>query len=177
MQTPIVIFAGQVLDGWHQYSLTRELGLPCPMLQFDSSGPLSPADFVRVNEAHRQIDQSQRALSESKVQAWERKHAPAGAVALELREQAERAGVSKATMNRANRVLSTGNEAVIAAVDRDEIGLEKALAVAVLPPEQQATALRTELPRRKRDANWGSHAPTVGAPAGYCCYGCYSAGA
>ena len=53
IQTPITVYQGQVLDGWHRYNVTQLLGIDCPATEYTSD---DPAGFViRANHLRRMI--------------------------------------------------------------------------------------------------------------------------
>ena len=53
IQTPITVYQGQVLDGWHRYNVTQLLGIDCPAIEYTGD---DPAGFViRANHLRRMI--------------------------------------------------------------------------------------------------------------------------
>lgn len=69
VQMPIVIFEGQVIDGWNRFLAAGDLSMPCPSIAFDES--IDPVDFVKaMNDARRHITGSQRAIAIVAIRAW-----------------------------------------------------------------------------------------------------------
>lgn len=152
VQNPITVFEGMVIDGWHRYSASMELGMDCPVVEL---GDVDPRDFVLAqNKARRHVSQAQLAMATTAVFAWK----PVGANQHQLRvgtecppksnaELADAAGVSEKTIKQAKAVQTKAAPEVVEAVKRGEIGLPKAAAIAKLPPDQQAQAISKPLAR------------------------------
>ncbi|RYH71154.1 MAG: hypothetical protein EON54_00225 [Alcaligenaceae bacterium] len=152
---PITVFDGQVLDGWHRYMVTQELGYDCPTVELLAEA--DPRHFVIAqNKARRHVTQAQLAMAVTSVHAWK----PLGAnqhiesrVNIECApsksatELAELAGVHRNTIAQAKAVQANAEPAVIDAVQRGDIGLPKAAAIAKLPREQQAAAIAAPAPK------------------------------
>ena len=69
VQSPIVIFEGQVIDGWNRYKASLELDMPCPSVAFDTD--INPVDFVKaMNDARRHLTASQRAIAAVSIYQW-----------------------------------------------------------------------------------------------------------
>lgn len=153
VQNPITLYEGMVIDGWHRYSAATAAGLDCPMVDL---GDVDPRDFVLAqNKARRHVTQAQLALATTAVFAWK----PAGNPAFSQSDTecpigksnaqlAEAAGVSEMTIKQAKAVQTKAAPEVVEAVKRGEIGLPKAAAIAKLPKEEQAAAIRQPSPKR-----------------------------
>ena len=60
IREPILLHEGQILDGWHRYRASQELGRTCPMDQWDPS--LDPVALViSRNAARRNITAKEKA--------------------------------------------------------------------------------------------------------------------
>ena len=165
VQNPITLFEGQVIDGWHRYTAAVELGIECPVVELDD---VDPREFVRaVNDARRHMTQAARALAITTVYAWfpadgsaqmggDAGTAPPPKSNAEL---AQIAGVSVRSIQQAKVVQTKGAPAVVEAVKRGEIGNEKAAAIANLPQDQQAAALKKPSPKAKTKALAPAAAP------------------
>lgn len=151
VKNAITMYEGMVLDGWNRYQAAQELGMPCPT---QNLGPADdPRDFVLAqNKARRHITQAQLALAVTAVHSWR----PAGnpgfvqsdtqyPVGKTNAQLAALAGVSEPTIKQAKAVQSKAAPEVLEAVKRGEIGLPKAAAIAQMPPEQQAAAIKAPL--------------------------------
>lgn len=147
VQNPITLFEGMVIDGWHRYTAANELGMHCPTVEL---GDVDPRDFVLAqNKARRHVTQAQLALATTAVYSWK----PVGnpefsqshtecVIAKSNEELAAIAGVHKNTITQAKAVQTKAAPEVIEAVKRGEIGLPKAAAIAKLPKEEQAAAIK-----------------------------------
>ena len=61
IQQPILLYDGQVLDGWHRYRASQELGLSCRMEVLDDGDPV--ALVISRNAARRHITWEDRHLA------------------------------------------------------------------------------------------------------------------
>lgn len=151
VKNAITLFEGMVLDGWNRFQAAQELGMPCPTQNLDPAD--DPRDFVLAqNKARRHITQAQLALAVTAVHSWR----PAGnpvfvqsdtqyPVGKTNAQLAALAGVSEPTIKQAKAVQTKAAPEVLEAVKRGEIGLPKAAAIAQMPPEQQAAAIKAPL--------------------------------
>lgn len=147
VQNPITLFEGMVIDGWHRYTAANELGMDCPVVEL---GDVDPRDFVLAqNKARRHVTQAQLAMATTAVYAWKPvgSNQHANRVGTECppksnAELADAAGVSEKTIKQAKAVQTKAAPEVLEAVKRGEIGLPKAAAIAKMPKEQQAEAIK-----------------------------------
>lgn len=147
VQNPITLFEGMVIDGWHRYSAANDLGMECPTVEL---GDVDPRDFVLAqNRARRHVTQAQLGLAVTAVYAWKPAGNPAFGksgsdcpIAKTNAELAQIAGVSERTIKQAKVVQTKAVPEVVEAVKRGEIGGEKAAAIAKMPKEQQAEAIK-----------------------------------
>jgi hypothetical protein len=146
VQNPIVLFEGQVIDGWHRYRAAAEVRIDCPVVQL--AYDVDPRDFVIAqNERRRHLNQGQIALASASIYAWYPSGAnksatviPGITVGKTNAEIAAIAGVSVPTIRQAKSVQSNAEPEVQAAVKSGEISLKTAAAVAKLPPDEQKQA-------------------------------------
>jgi hypothetical protein len=149
---PIVIFEGEILDGWHRYCAAQTLGMACPAVELDAL--TDPRDFVLAqNRYRRHISAAQSAMATSAVYAWQSNGRPGGEkpgtecrVSKTTSQLAEIAGTSERTIRQAKAVQTGAGPEVQEAVRRGEIGLPKAAAIAKLPQREQAAALTAPSP-------------------------------
>lgn len=111
VQMPIVIFEGQVIDGWNRYRAASALGMDCPTTPFDES--IDPVDFVKaMNDARRHITGSQRAIAIVAIHGWKPVGRPQNNVevtsTLTQEAMAAEAGVSKKTIQQAQAAQKAG---------------------------------------------------------------------
>lgn len=151
VQNPITLLDGMVIDGWHRYSACLELNMTCPVVELTQG--TDPRDFVMAqNQARRHVTKAQLAMATTAVYAWKPPHREKAHIECDLpaktnAELASIAGVHANTITQAKTVTAQAAPVVVDAVKRGELGLPKAVAIAKLPPEQQAQAISKPLPR------------------------------
>ncbi|WP_157983748.1 ParB/RepB/Spo0J family partition protein, partial [Simplicispira metamorpha] len=151
VQNPITLLDGMVIDGWHRYSACIALGMDCPVVELAQG--TDPRDFVMAqNQARRHVTKAQLAMATTAVYAWKPPHREKAHIECDLpaktnAELASIAGVHANTITQAKTVTAQAAPVVVDAVKRGELGLPKAVAIAKLPPEQQAQAISKPLPR------------------------------
>lgn len=153
IQNPITLFEGMVIDGWHRYSAALRLGMDCPTVEL---GDVDPREFVMAqNKARRHTTQAQLAMATTAVYAWKPHGGDRRSESMHIEcalkstaQMAEIAGVHRNTIVQAQTVTAQAAPAVVAAVNRGELGLPKAAAIAKLPQAEQAAAISKPLPRK-----------------------------
>jgi ParB-like chromosome segregation protein Spo0J len=142
---PITIHEGMVLDGWHRYLASIELGMDCPEAELEDW--IDPKDFVLAqNKNRRHITMSQLAMATAAVYEWISVGRPNNsAMMAELNktdsELAEISGTSVRTISRAKAVMKNATPEVQNAVKSGKIGLYKAQEISKLPKDEQAAAI------------------------------------
>lgn len=141
VQSPITLYEGQIIDGWHRYRAATELAMECPTVEL---GDVDPRDFAKSQGARRNITASQNALAITAIYAWSPIGKPASsnsAVTAELpkttKQLAAIAGVGTRTIEQAKAVHAGGVQAVQDAVKTGAVSVETAAAVAKLPAKEQ----------------------------------------
>lgn len=151
VQNPITLHEGMVIDGWHRYTAAMAVGMPCPTVELAQD--VDPREFVMAqNKARRHVTKAQLAMAVTAVYQWMPPHREKAHTECDLpkktnTELASIAGVHANTITQAKTVTAQAAPAVVDAVNRGELGLPKAAAIAKLPPEQQAQAIHKPLPR------------------------------
>ena len=138
VQMPIVIFEGQVIDGWNRYRAATALGMDCPTTPFDES--IDPVEFVKaMNDARRHITGSQRAIAIVAIHGWRPVGRPQNNVeatsTLTQEAMAAEAGVSKKTIQQAQVAQKAG---LADKVKSGEMTVEQASNVAKGKPAKAA---------------------------------------
>ena len=155
VQNPITLFEGMVIDGWHRYTAANELGMDCPVVEL---GDVDPRDFVLAqNKARRHTTQAQLAMATTAVYAWKpmgsNQHKAGSALSAEApkssKELAKAAGVGVRSIEQAKAVQAKAAPEVVTAVQKGQIGLPKAAAIAKLPKEEQAAAIAQPIPKKE----------------------------
>lgn len=187
VQNPIAIYEGQVLDGWNRYCAAQELDLDCPTREIE--GWMDPREFVlSQNKARRHLSAAQLIAIASKVYEWkgvgsnQHKDKPAtsepgsaavsepGSVAtsepgsiplISSRNFAETLGVTQRSVEQFREVKRKAVPEIHVAVERGEIGLRKAVAIAQLPVDQQAAAVGKTLAEIKPTPKTAESSQTI----------------
>lgn len=190
VQNSITLYEGMVIDGWHRYTASQELGMSCPESEL---GDIDPVDFVKAqNKERRHLTAGALALIETELWQWRAVGKPAisangaansaaisasdsatgGANSLPGRElqpktaaaMAESAGVSVATIEQAKKVGRNAVPEIQSAVKAGAVSLKDAHAVADMPKEEQA-ALAAAGPAAIKQAARGKKAAPQRAAA------------
>lgn len=168
VQNAITLHEGMVIDGWHRYSASLDLGMPCPEVEL---GDVDPVDFVKAqNKERRHLSAGAWALIETELWQWRAVGNPAltiaasgaengGAIsasasdasaadpnslpgrelpAKTAAQMAASAGVGVATIERAKKVGRDAVPEIQSAVKSGAVSLKDAHAVADMPKEEQA---------------------------------------
>lgn len=164
LQNPIVMFEGQVIDGWHRYKACEDLGIAYTTVELREG--LDPQYYVISTNARRNQTKAQKAVSLSEVYAWGRNgdnqhknrtivqsHSEDSRVCTECTpshttaEIAGKAGVSVRTVAQAKSVITKAAPEVVQAVKDGKIGLSKAEQIIKLPKDQQVEAINRPMPK------------------------------
>jgi len=168
VQNSITLYEGMVIDGWHRYSASLDLGMPCPEVEL---GDVDPVDFVKAqNKERRHLSAGAWALIETELWQWRAVGNPAltiaasgaengGAISASVSDasaadpnslpgrelpaktaaqMAASAGVGVATIERAKKVGRDAVPEIQSAVKSGAVSLKDAHAVADMPKEEQA---------------------------------------
>jgi uncharacterized small protein (DUF1192 family) len=164
--SPVILYEGAVLDGWHRYQAAIAGGLEPVFEQFDGSREDA---IALVMDAHTRRDwsKSQRALAEVKLVEWSAKKPEPGSGSKTEAQMAEAAGVDERTIRQAKTVVRNAIPQVQEAVHGGDLSLKRAAQIAQLPKSEQKDALAT--PRDKtaeqpsKGKTWKAVKPEVGA--------------
>ena len=153
VKVPILVHGGEILDGRHRYRACRELGKPCPAVEWNGSHPwleVQSRNLLRRHLAKEQVCAIQRIAAErfpqiaaliqtAKAQARQRKAQakgqPRGTKALSRSQDRQResadvvgahVGVSGATVKRVDRLARIAPELLLK-VATGELSAKKAL--------------------------------------------------
>ncbi|WP_238911913.1 hypothetical protein [Achromobacter xylosoxidans] len=171
VQNAITLHEGMVIDGWHRYSASQELGMPCPERELPAD--VDPVDFVKAqNKERRHLSAGAWALIETELWQWravgkpaspnsapgaeyqdaERNSAPGAELAAKsAADMAASAGVSVRSIEQAKNVSRKAAAEIKDAVKAGAVSLKDAAAVASLPQEEQV-ALAAEGPEAIKKA-------------------------
>lgn len=156
---PVVLFEGDVIDGWHRTRACDQLAMPVRTIELPAG--VDPVAFVLSRNLHRRhLTASQRAIAVAACAKWlpvggrveSATAAPApdsATVALSpvpepagksLKELADDAGVSRRTMAHAAKVVKEAAPEVAQAVKDGTLPVAQAAGIAALPKDEQPAA-------------------------------------
>ena len=138
LRSPIVLFEGEVLDGWHRYTACLAAGVEPTFAEFEGNDPV--AFVISANLHRRQLTGSQRAASIVACSAWKPAHRPpAGNSAPGSELLAKQAEVSTRTIEHAKaaQLAGLGDE-----VRDGKVSAKRAAEIAKLPKEDWVEALQ-----------------------------------
>ena len=149
----IVIYKGEVIDGWHRYLACQSAGVNPRTIEYKGA---KPVEFVRSHNWHRRhMTESQRAMVQVSLSEWreigQKNNDLKGATVAPLPptgpEMAAEAGVSVRTIKDAKAVERNGSDSLKEAVREGKIPVSRAAKAAKLPKAQQVKA--AERPEKK----------------------------
>jgi protein gp37/ParB-like chromosome segregation protein Spo0J len=147
---PVVLYEGQILDGWHRWKAARKFGLTATTREYHGADPLG--QVLADNLDRRHLDEGGRALVAARLaklrQGQTKTDRPIG---LSETEAAGRFNIGTTTVKRARRVLDAGTPELVAAVEQGMLAVSLAADLAELPASQQRRVL-TEPDRNARKA-------------------------
>lgn len=159
--SPVVVFEGQVLDGWHRYSACLLAGVTPRLVEFGDGDPV--AFVISQNLHRRQMTSSQRAAAVVACNEWRalgsNQYSPGSATKAEA--LAKKAEVSTRQIEAAKTAQRAGlGEAV-----RDgKVSAQRAAEIAKLPREDWQAALErktgSKTPRPSPEKSEPFDAPT-----------------
>ena len=152
LHSPIVLYQGKVLDGWHRKQACERAGVNARAIEYKGKNPVA---FVKSHNWHRRhMTESQKAMTQVRISEWrEPGRANNSATVASLPPTAEQmakdADVSKRLIVDAKAVEKNGSDALKTAVIEGEISVTKAAKVSKLPKPQQAKAMAE--PKKKKE--------------------------
>jgi ParB-like chromosome segregation protein Spo0J len=143
IQSPITLYDGMVIDGWHRYRAATQLGMAYPFVELPDD--VDPQDFARSQGARRNLTVAQRAMAIVAIYDWHDSR-PKSALSAHRpkktsQELADMEHVSRRTIDQAKKVDRKATPKVKAAIESGAIGLVKAAQIAQLPKDQQDAAI------------------------------------
>ena len=116
LRQPIIIYDGQVLDGWHRYRACSETGTEILAEAFTGDDRAAQDFVLSANLARRHLTTSDRAIIAAKLATLgrgEKKSQMTPLRPLTIGEAAERVRVSAGSVTRARKVLARGTPELI----------------------------------------------------------------
>jgi ParB-like chromosome segregation protein Spo0J len=150
LRDPIVVHQGKILDGWHRYSVCKELELDrIKMVEYEGNDPVA---FVKSKNFHRRhLSASQRAMIIVSLSDPTRAGRPkTGNTAMTIEDEAQAAQVNEKTIKRA-RAASKGTQELQDAVIAGDMTVEDAAQLAKESPAKQREAVqKKEKPKKDK---------------------------
>ena len=135
----ITVWDGKILDGRNRAKACYELGITPKYIEYTGDDPVG---FVLSKNLHRrQLTQSQLAMLVKKLASLPKGRPDLNAQALTQEEAADRLGVSKRTLQFAQKVHADAIPEVAALVEAGTLTVDKAATLAKATPEQQREAV------------------------------------
>lgn len=148
----IVLYKGEVLDGWHRVQACKIAGINPRTIDYKGSDPRA---YVKSKNWHRRhLSASQRGFAEVTLTQWAPEGRPKLTGSIEpvksTAEMASEAQVGTATIKRAKEVHTNGSDPLKAAVKDGLITVDKAAKIAKLPKAKQAKAMAEPKPKKEK---------------------------
>ena len=142
VREPIVMLGSAILDGRNRYMAARQLGIECPVRQYQGDDPLA---FVISHNLHRRhLSESQRAMVAGKLanlndgQRADKVGKFAQLEPVTNTAAAELLNVSERSVKTARKVRDKADESLVEAVESGTVSVSAAADVADLPKPEQA---------------------------------------
>lgn len=162
---PITTFESKILDGWHRYRACQHLEINPMFHEYDGDDPVS---FVMDLNLHRRhLSPAQKAMAVVTCNAWVGRGNPlrksiirqlADLNSVTTKDMAKRAGVGERSVERAKKVVQSGDKEVIEAVKKGAMSLSEAIKVVDkddpenAPPAPVKPVLKSAVSQEKYDA-------------------------
>lgn len=157
---PIVLYEGKILDGRHRYEACARCGVTPRFVDFDGSDPIQ---FVLShNIARRHLTPSQLAMVAARVANMRQGERTdiAQICAKSQSDAAKEVGVSRRSVQTARKVINSGKDDLVDAVDAGKLTVSAAAEIVNEPDE-----LRSEIIGSGRRRRWRREQPEPGKVA------------
>jgi len=144
---PIVLLDDAILDGRNRYRACANAGVEPRFVQYEGNDPLS--FVVSKNLARRHMDESQRSMVAARIADMRQgqRNDLASIEATSQTQAAEMLNVSRSTVQRAKKVLDSGDQDLIAAVDSGRMPVSVAAKIAgIEDPEARKEIINDSRP-------------------------------
>src|SRR5262245_40073189 len=122
-QDPVWLYEGKILDGRNRYLACQRLGREIQVKDFTGADPIG---FVLSANLHRRhLDESQRAMVGAKLTDLE-KGANQYTEGVSIETASKLLNVGRASINRARKVLASGDPKLVAAVEQGQVSVSAA---------------------------------------------------
>jgi hypothetical protein len=142
LRSPISLYQGQILDGFSRDEACAKAGVEPRYIEYDGDDPIGFVTDLNLNR--RNLTNGQRALAGAKLASLRHggdrtkssgddlKNDNENKTRVTRKQAARKMKTSPASIDRAKQVLAANNSELLAAVETDLIGLEKAAKIACI---------------------------------------------
>jgi ParB-like chromosome segregation protein Spo0J len=141
--SPIIVFEEKILDGRNRFRACREAGVTAIAEEFEGTRAEARQFVIDANLRRRHLDASQRAIIAARLATLADGQRQVGKFA-DVPTQAEAASilnVGERSVRSAREVLDEGAPELVAAVERGDVPVSRAVRIASLPREEQAARI------------------------------------
>ena len=125
---PVTILDGMVLDGWHRFSVARELGVDCPTAEYSGSAEDIELWLSAKNEARRHLGDLQFAIMIANSRESQKFTAvnASDQIAKTDKDLAAEHGIKPNMLSTARKVLESGDDELIEEATSGHLGRTEA---------------------------------------------------
>ena len=125
---PVTILDGMVLDGWHRFSVARELGVDCPTTEYSGSAEDIELWLSAKNEARRHLGDLQFAIMIANSRESQKLTAvnASDQIAKTDKDLAAEHGIKPNMLSTARKVLESGDDELIEEATSGHLGRTEA---------------------------------------------------
>ena len=149
LKQTILLYQGQVLDGWHRLQACLMVGVNPRTDNFTGKDPKAQVRAANIHRRH--LSASQRAFAEVQLSEWAPPGKPAkgapGAPLETVATMAKNATASERTIQQAKEAELNGSDTLKEAIKDGEISVKAAAKIAKLPKSKQARAMKAPKPK------------------------------
>lgn len=159
---PITTYENKILDGWHRFRACLQLDINPSFHEFDGQDPVSYVMDLNLHRRH--LSPAQKAMAVVTCSTWTgvgtplRKYQIPPMGGITSKEMAKRAGVGERSVERAKKVVQSGDKEVIEKVKKGAMSLREAIKVVDkeepenVPPAPVKPVLKSAVSQDKHEA-------------------------
>jgi len=141
---PILVYHNKIVDGRQRLRACRELGIEPVFVAIEDLGMPVQSFVVSQNLHRRHLDDSQRAMIAARLTKTKVGANQHTAQAVSQKQAAADLKVSVDSLQRASKVIQSGHEGLIEAVDSGKIDVSNAGALVILPQKELDELVKKE---------------------------------
>ena len=140
-QNPIICLNGKIIDGRQRYRALQELRIEPKVVELETTATPEQV-LISNNLLRRHLTESQRAMIGAKLVTTVLGSNQSAMDSVTQSQAARQTGISIDTIQRASKVLASGDKTLIRLVESDRMPVNKAASLARLPIETLATLMK-----------------------------------